>query len=514
MKTLKYDLCKPLNEVKNVTSTVCIWDYRSFLHDGPFGRLQPGTLKKRCPFLEYAILMTLTGGAGRGEFVQADENGLLVYDFAPAVEAIQNTIKQGLKPIIVIGNVPNALSGKQVGKYDSYEWGNRLAPDDFDEYYDYILAFAKCLKANFPVGEIKKWSFRVGTEPDNEHWWTSGEETYMKLYDYTVSALQEGIGKENLTVFSGNLSMFEKFDDFYRHTESGVNFKTHETGTQNDRLSISHYNDCDPASPCEYYDLRNILYLVKKKMNNLAPKSLKGLNIGEGQFILDGQKPSFRLAMAQDASAYSASWTAHMCDALNEYGVEYFANWSYLADWFRTDLEPLPIPAWFPAKFMSEMAGGKRIAAENFELNKTGNTVGGLMARAEDGTVRLMLYNHNITRENTSEEVEIEILGLDKEKEYTAHAEEISEETCFFKSWMDLSGDIPRITKDVDIATVGSVYDSDILSLLSGEGKEKWLSARAEYARLPQTKEYKLPVRDGKMHINMPGHSAVMITIR
>lgn len=511
MAHLTFDAGKPGAVVSNIAKAVCIWDYRTFLNGGAFGSLPEGEFKKRFPFIDYAVMMTFTGGAGRGEFYLEDENGRPYYDFAPAVESLCNVLRQGVKPVIVIGNVPYYMSKKQHSEYDSYEWGNRCAPDDWDVYHAYIRAFAEMLRDNFPMEEIRQWPFRVGTEPDNDHWWTPGEEGYWKLYDYTVDALQKGLGRENLTVFSGNLSRIELFDDFYRHCHSGVNLCTGEIGTQNDAMSISHYNDINPEGPCEYYDLRNCLYFVRGRMDKLCPGMVKSFNVGEGQFIMDGGKPAMRLAMAQDASSYSASWTAHMFDAMTEQGFDYFANWAWAADWFFTKEAFLPIPAWYPARFMQEMAGGKRIAAEGFALNKVGNTVGGFGSLKEDGTLRLMLYNHNLDRADSDETLTVTLQGL--HGQYTCEAEQIDASTCFFKDWEAKSARIQRAARDVDIATVGSMYDSDIQSILKAEDKAFWRSMKARYAEQDQTVRYPLDVAEGTFTLTMPGHSVVMLTL-
>jgi len=269
------------------------------------------------------------------------------------------------------------------------------------------------------------------------------------------------------------------------------------------------WNDQHYLAP--YYDLRNCLYFVRGRMDKLAPGMVKSFNVGEGQFIMDGGKPAFRLAMAQDASSYSASWTAHMFDAMTEQGFEYFANWAWAADWFYTKEAFLPIPAWFPANFMAKMAGGKRIGAEGFVLNKTGNTVGGFGSLQADGTLRLMLYNHNIDRADSDEALTVTLNGLGGA--YACEAEQIDASTCFFRDWEAKSAHIQRAARDVDIATVGSVYDSDIASILKPEDKAYWRSMKAKYAAQPQTATVFLAVEEGKFTVRMPGHSVLMLTI-
>ncbi|MBQ4580007.1 MAG: hypothetical protein IJA83_05040, partial [Clostridia bacterium] len=80
MAHLTFDAGKPGAVVSNIAKAVCIWDYRSFLNGGAFGSLPEGEFKKRFPFIDYAVMMTFTGGAGRGEFYLEDGKGQPYYD--------------------------------------------------------------------------------------------------------------------------------------------------------------------------------------------------------------------------------------------------------------------------------------------------------------------------------------------------------------------------------------------------------------------------------------------------
>jgi hypothetical protein len=200
-----------------------------------------------------------------------------------------------------------------------------------------------------------------------------------------------------------------------------------------------------------------------------------------------------------------------MFDAMTAQGFEYFANWSWTVDWFYTTEDFLPIPAWYTAKFMQKMAGGRRIAAENFFLNKVGNTVGGFGSLHDDGTLYLMLYNHNLDRTDSDETLTVTLQGLDGH--YTCEAEQIDASTCFFRDWIAKSAHLKRAARGVDIASVGSIYDSDIQSILSVEDKAFWRSMKAKYATHPQTVRFPLDVTERAFTLTMPGHSVVMLTL-
>ena len=484
MMHLSFNLQEKTSKISNIAKAICIWDFNTFDDEGVYGRMSDGWFKAQNPFLEYVILMTFTGGAGRGEWVSLDAAGRPVYDFSVPLRVLRNVLRQGVRPIIVIGNVPYALSQKQHSEYDSYEWGNRCAPDDYQLYAEYIFAFGSMIREHFSPDEYRHWAFRVGTEPDNPHWWTPGEAEYCKLYDYTVAALEVALGSENITVFSGNLSVYHEFGDFYRHCDHGKNAATGGIGTRNDAISISHYNDLKDDG-CEFTHLRGILRDTRERIGGLCPGKFKSANVGEGQFIQDGSVPPFRLAMGQDLTSYAASWTAHMFDAMTEANMDYFANWTYFCDCFQTDEPMLRTPAWYVADFMVKMAGGYRVPIKTMDESAQGNTVGGFAAMPveENGILRGMIYNHRLSRENSEEMITVQVHGLPEKQHYACRAYVIdAQHSGFAADWLAKSKEIHRIRREVDIDAVGSIYDSEVAAILEEKDRAFWRQCKQEYA--------------------------------
>ena len=510
---LSFDLSRREGIIHNICKAICIWDFRSFDDDGCYGRMPDGWFRRTYPFLDYVILMTFTGGAGRGEWYQEDEGGTARYDFSTPLRVLKNVLRQGVKPVIVLGNVPSAMSKGSSFEYDSYEWGNRCPPDDDQQYRAYIYAFGLMIREHFSEEEYRQWAFRVGTECDNPHWWIAGEEAYMKLYDDSVDALQEALGRENLTVFSSNISRKESFQAFFAHCHHGINTCTGEIGTQNDALSISHYNDLTPDGGCEYTHLAGILSAVQKRAEEACPGVFKSFNVGEGQYIMDGGNPPFRLSNGQDASSYAASWTAHMCDRMTAAGADYFANWAYAADSMDTQERMLRLPAWYVADFMKDMAGGFRVSPVLLGHPAHDNSVGGFASASKDGAVvRLMLYNHCLSRENLDENI---TLSLSSDQRYACRAWIISpSHTGFFEDWLSYSARMKRVAKDVDIATVGSVYDNEIASLLRGDDLQKWLQKKAEYIARDTLAPFAVDWRQNAATLTLPGHSVCLMELK
>lgn len=517
MLTLRVCPGKPGAPLPNTAKAICIWDPCTFSDEGVFGRMPDGWYKQQYPFITHAILMTFTGGTGTSEWLTMDERGNPQMDFTVPLQVLRNVCRQGLSPLIVIGNVPYPLSDAARVEADSYGWGNRLAPVDYAAYAAYIEGFARMIRENFPPETYRDWMFRVGTEPDNPHWWVEGEEEYCRLYDYTVTALQKVLGKENLTVFSGNLETYDKFEGVYEHCLHGVNACTGQVGTQNDAVSISHYQ---LGTGCvSMKEAGAILEYAARRARKYADLGIRSVHVGEGQFLSDGCRPPHRLQMAQDGTAYAASWTAAMYDLCCRYGIEYFANWAYCTDCFRVEEPMLRIPAYHVAAWIGQTAGLPRLEVTLDGESDTGNIVGGVAAFDEAGkTVRILAYCHGLDRQGRPEEAQV-VLPLPGGGcgEVTAWCIDRGHSN-FFTAWLEDSREIQRVEQAADFDVLGSVLDTEVAQLLEGPGLEFWLTKKREYAGrdgLEQIPCSPVLTDDGlRIPCRFDGHSVLLFEVK
>lgn len=87
-----------------VSDTLCIWDIRDFDDGGCFGKRVPaGWFREAYPFVGTVIMMTFTGGKGYNEWVTRDEAGRLRTDFTVPVRILRNVLRQGVRPMVVLG---------------------------------------------------------------------------------------------------------------------------------------------------------------------------------------------------------------------------------------------------------------------------------------------------------------------------------------------------------------------------------------------------------------------------
>jgi len=302
--SLRFDLDSAGKVIGNKFSDVNIWAMQSgWSHGHP----DPAEFAARYPFAQRLQIMTATGGsAWRDLFLDPDDRSTLTdYNFEPLLAACRNIVAVGMKPMIKTGAVPLKFCAEPIiGTFDV----NVLPPDDFNAYYKYIKAIAQALLAEFGLEEMKTWSFGVLTEYENKDWFyvpgadgkpdpEQSKTAYFKLYDYTAAALQDALGRENLTVGAHAMQCAAGLwspKDFIAHCARGTNYATGETGTQLDFLAASYY-DGRPGS----FNGKDLANTVGELRGWAEEAGLTGLRFGvdEGRILCgaDGKELSARV---------------------------------------------------------------------------------------------------------------------------------------------------------------------------------------------------------------------------
>lgn len=249
--------------------------------------------KSNFPFIERIQLMAATGGNEDRDLFKnpKDHTTVTDYDFNRLIKACENIIAKGLKPMIKTGWVPLKLSAEpRLGK--DFQT-NLRPPSDYPVYYGYIRAMAEALKTRFGIEQMKTWSWGVGVEYENKDWFEAddgkSESTklaYFKLYDYTVSALEDALGAANVTVGAHSMTCADGFWDereFIEHCAKGKNYRTGRQGTKLDYLAISYYTGVPGFDPGTF--LRAV-ETVRQKAVQIGLNNLK-YGVDEGR-VLNG----------------------------------------------------------------------------------------------------------------------------------------------------------------------------------------------------------------------------------
>jgi xylan 1,4-beta-xylosidase len=172
-----------------------------------------------------------------------DANGRPVYDWTIVDKIVDTYLARGMKPLMQIGFMPEALSTKpqpykhdwQPGApYGRIYTGWAHPPKDYDKWSELIYQWALHSVKKYGRAEVESWWWEVWNEPDIGYWQGTPEE-YFKLYDYAAHGLKRAlptarIGGPHVTGPNGERT--QKFlRAFIEHCLRGTNFATGKTGT-------------------------------------------------------------------------------------------------------------------------------------------------------------------------------------------------------------------------------------------------------------------------------------------
>ncbi len=288
------------------------------------------------PFVRRIQLMAATGGNEQRDLFKdpADRTNLADYDFSRLVQACENIVAKGLKPMVKTGWVPLKLSASP---HISRAFRTNVRPPaDYDAYYAYIRAMAEALNKHFGIAEIKTWSWGVGVEYDNRGWFEADDgkpETtrlaYFRLYDTTVAALEDALGPENVTVGAHSMSVKAGFwdaRDFIEHCARGENLRRGGHGTHLDFLAFSYY------TPVPGFDPDLFLAAIDGLRNKAREVGLTNLKYGvdEGR-VLDGYDHKVLFAREVEHPIQAAG-DAKLFHLMVDHDVDYFSTWVLTTD--------------------------------------------------------------------------------------------------------------------------------------------------------------------------------------
>ena len=172
-----------------------------------------------------------------------DANGKPIYDWTIVDRIVDTYRARGMKPLMQIGFMPEALSVKpqpykhdwQPGvPYSRVYTGWAHPPRDYDKWRELIYQWVKHSVEKYGRAEVESWWWEVWNEPDIAYWQGTPEE-YMKLYDYAADGLKRAlptarIGGPHVTGPNGERT--QKFlRDFIEHCLRGTNYATGKIGT-------------------------------------------------------------------------------------------------------------------------------------------------------------------------------------------------------------------------------------------------------------------------------------------
>lgn len=179
-----------------------------------------------------------------------DEQGNPVYDWTIMDRIFDTWIERGIKPLVEMGFMPEALSSKPQpyrhfwkpgDSYNDVYTGWRYPPNDYDKWAELIYRWVIHSVERYGQQEVESWYWELWNEPDIKYWGGTFEE-YCKLYDYSADAVKRAlptarVGGPHVTSpgYSGPARFLKAF---LIHCESGTNYATGNTGAPLDFIAF------------------------------------------------------------------------------------------------------------------------------------------------------------------------------------------------------------------------------------------------------------------------------------
>ncbi|HEX6897643.1 MAG TPA: beta-xylosidase, partial [Bryobacteraceae bacterium] len=166
-----------------------------------------------------------------------DVNGKPIYDWKIIDQIFDTFHDSGMKPLVEIGFMPEALSTHPEPYRHGFPDGSIFTgwaypPKDYAKWEELVFQFAEHLRERYGDAEVKTWLWEVWNEPDIDYWKGTREE-FFKLYDYSVHAVLRAIpgarvGGPDATGISERSAQF--LTEFLQHCDTGRDYATGKQG--------------------------------------------------------------------------------------------------------------------------------------------------------------------------------------------------------------------------------------------------------------------------------------------
>jgi xylan 1,4-beta-xylosidase len=213
---------------------------------GELGRLGGPPVHIRCHHL-------LTSGDGSPalkwgstNIYREDAQGRPIYDWTITDRIFDTYLACGVKPLVEIGFMPEALSSHPedyphhppADKMAPVKAGQAYPPKDYAKWGELAYQWAKHCVEKYGRAEAASWYWEVWNEP-NIVYWQSTREDYFKLYDYAVDGVRRALPEARVGgphTAGGPGGTF--LHDFLEHCARGRNYATGQTGAPLDYIGF------------------------------------------------------------------------------------------------------------------------------------------------------------------------------------------------------------------------------------------------------------------------------------
>jgi xylan 1,4-beta-xylosidase len=178
-----------------------------------------------------------------------DASGHAIYSWAILDRIFDTFHAAGVKPLVEIGFMPEALSTRPQpyrhdfprGKVTDIYRGWAYPPKDYQKWSELVFQFVRHLRERYGDAEVRTWLWEVWNEPDIGYWQGTAEE-YFKLYDFSLAAIQRALPRARIggpdSTGPGNRKAAEFLRAFLEHCSHQKNYASGKVGSQLDFISF------------------------------------------------------------------------------------------------------------------------------------------------------------------------------------------------------------------------------------------------------------------------------------
>ena len=179
-----------------------------------------------------------------------DRRGNPVYDWTIVDKIIDTYVNLGMKPLVEIGFMPEALSSKPQPyrhywtpntPYNEIYRGWTYPPKDYNKWRELVYQWVKHSIERYGQREVESWYWEVWNEPDIAYWSGTFDE-YCKLYDYAADGLKKALPTARIggphSTDPRNQGANEFLRKFLTHVTEGTNYATGKKGSPIDYIGF------------------------------------------------------------------------------------------------------------------------------------------------------------------------------------------------------------------------------------------------------------------------------------
>lgn len=410
-----------------------------------------------------------------------DSNGKPIYDWTIIDRIFDTYVERGMKPLVEVGFMPQALSTnpdpyRRPGMQGDPEevrklrggYGHAYPPKDYEKFAGLVYEWVKHSIERYGKEEVDSWLWEIWNEPDISFWRGTTEE-YFKLYDYSVDAIRRAlptakVGGPHSTGPAGK-SGDVFLNAFLDHITNGTSFATGKSGIPIDFIAFHAKGQPQVIDGVVRMNMGKQLRDINRGFEIISAfPAVKHLPVIIGECDPEGCAACSELYYPNNAyrngtmySSYTAASFARIYDLAEAWNINLMGalTWAFEFEdqpWFAgfrdlaTNGVDKPVLNVFR---MFGMMGGTRVGVSagtdyNYIIIRDSSVRGkepdiNALASKEGNTATVLIWNyHDVNLITDPSDVEIKISGISATQVKTEHYRIDQEYSNSFEAWKNM----------------------------------------------------------------------------